>query len=75
MTQDEKIAFLKSYGYIVGDRDSRLNTNYPGKFMVSEPYEECEFPMEQYQNGPWCIVGDDLEELVNEGHEFLLDMI
>lgn len=75
MTQQEKIDFLRSYGFVIGDRESRLNTNYPGKFMVTEGYDEDELPTEDGSNGPWCIVGDDLDALVDEGHEFLSSLI
>ena len=75
MTQQEKIAFLRSYGFVVGDRELRLNTNYPGQFMVAESYDENELPTEDGRNGPWCIVGDDLEALVDEGHDFQFGII
>ncbi len=45
--------------------------NYPGKFMVTESYEENELPTEDGSNGPWCITGDDLDALVDEGYDFL----
>lgn len=75
MTQVEKIAFLRSYGYTVGDRNPQLNTNYPGAFMVVEPYEDWELPTEDGANGPWCITGDNLDALVDQGYEFLTDHI
>jgi hypothetical protein len=62
-------AKLKSYGFVIGDREPRLNTNYPGKFMVVEPYEECELPTEDGSDGPWCIVGDDLDVLIADAYE------
>lgn len=71
MTRDEKTAFLQSYGFEVGDRNSQLNRNYSGKFMVSEPYETSELPTEDGANGPWCIVGNDLDTLIDEGYDFL----
>lgn len=71
MTQADKISFLRGYGFIVGDRDPRLNTNYTGKFMVVEAHEESELPTEDGSDGPWCVVGDNLTTLVDQGYEFL----
>jgi hypothetical protein len=57
--------WLVARGYIIGDRDPRLNTKYPGKFMVVEgDFEEHELPTEDGSNGPWCIVGDHLHGLI-----------
>lgn len=75
MTQNKKRKFLTKYGFIVGARDPLLNTNYPGKFMVTESYEENELPTEDSSNGPWCITGDDLDALVDEGCKFLANII
>lgn len=75
MTTEEKITFLRSYGWTVGERDPRLNTDFPGRFMCVEPHEESELPTRNGENGPWCIVGDDLAELVDEAHDFLTGFI
>lgn len=72
-TLDDKIAFLRSYGWTVGERNSRINTDYPGAFMCAEPFEADELPTRDGSNGPWCIVGDDLPALVDEAHSFLRD--
>ncbi|WP_420408671.1 hypothetical protein [Hoeflea sp.] len=74
-TKEEKKRFLESYGWKVGERDPRLNTNFPGAFMCVEPHEEAELPTRDGSNGPWCIVGDDLSALIDEAHEFLSAMI
>jgi hypothetical protein len=59
--------WLETHGFICGDREPQLNTNYPGAFMVAEgPRDEWELPTEDGSNGPWCIVGDDLDALVAE---------
>lgn len=69
LSHKEKLAFLKARGFHVGARDPRLNRNYPGAFMVAEPYDESETPTDDGSNGPWCIVGDDLVALVAEAYQ------
>lgn len=59
---------LQSWGFTVGPRDSRVNTNYPGAFMVIESHEDSELPTQDGRNGPWAIVGDDLNKLVREAY-------
>lgn len=59
-----KAEMLGDLGFIVGDRDPRLNMAFTGKFMVAEKYEDSQLPTDDAQYGPWCIVGDNLEELV-----------
>lgn len=73
-TVAEKRAFLENYGWFVGIRDRRLNTNYDGSFMVVEPYDDSDVPTEDARNGPWCIVGDDLDALIEEGYEALVSL-
>ena len=77
-TIDHKIALLEKYGFTIGERDDRLNTDYTGNFMVveatSENIEDYELPSRDGANGPWCVVGDNLVELVDNAHEYLLDM-
>lgn len=54
---------------MVGERDKLLNTRYSGVFMVAEPYTSNELPTEDGSNGPWCIVGDDLDKLIEEAYD------
>lgn len=61
----DKVAALKAMGFTVDARDPRLNTAFKGGFMVVEGHEESELPTESGCNGPWCVVGDDLAELVD----------
>jgi hypothetical protein len=61
-------AALLDMGFIIGDRNPRINTNYPGKFMVAESHEPSELPTKDGSNGPWCIVGDDLDKLIEEAY-------
>jgi hypothetical protein len=57
-------------GFVVGLRDPRLNTDFPGQFMVVDDlHEESELPTRDGSNGPWCIVGDDLAKLIDEAFE------
>lgn len=68
---DHKIARLRAQGFTVGPRDPRLNRKYPGAYMVVEEHEESELPTDDGSNGPWCVVGDDLPALVDQGIMFL----
>ena len=70
----DKEKFLIERGWIIGNRDPRLNTDYPGAFMAAEHYEESELPTRDGSNGPWCIVGDDLPALIAEAYEFVMEM-
>lgn len=74
-SRSEKIAFLQSYGWTVGARDPRINTDHAGAFMCVEPHEDSELPTRDGANGPWAIVGDDLEALIDEAHAFLSELV
>lgn len=67
-------AFLDECGFLIGPRIAILNTNYPGRFMVLESPEDVTGPTEDGTNGPWCIVGDDLSELIATAFDFALDV-
>jgi hypothetical protein len=71
MTNREK---LESGGFIIGARDPRLNSNFPGRYMVAEPHDESELPTKDGSNGPWCVVGDDLDELITQAADFFEGM-
>jgi|HubBroStandDraft_2_1064218.scaffolds.fasta_scaffold449928_2 hypothetical protein len=69
-SHDEMLADLLMCDFICGPRDVRLNTRYPGKFMVvEEEYRDMDLPTEDGSNGPWCIVGDDFPALVKTAWE------
>lgn len=73
MSMETKTEWLRAQGFTVGTRDARLNTNYPGAFMVVEGHEDSELPTEDGRNGPWCIVGDDLAALVDQAYGVWVD--
>ncbi|TGT64058.1 MULTISPECIES: hypothetical protein [unclassified Mesorhizobium] len=75
MTTADKISFLRSHGWTVGDRDPRLNTDHAGAFMAVEPFDEGQLPTRDGANGPWCVVGDDLPALVDEAYAFLTELM
>lgn len=62
-------ALLDSFGFIVGERDPAMNTNFAGRFMVCEPYESGHSQPDG-SGGIWCVVGDDLDMLMIEAVEF-----
>lgn len=70
---DKKKA-LEAAGFTVGERDLRLNRKYPGRFMVVEEHDDSELPTDDGSNGPWCIVGDDINALILEAHEYYEDL-
>ena len=61
---------LVALDFIVGARDPRRNTDFKGAWMVAEPEDESELPTRSAGegHGVWCIVGDDLAELIQETH-------
>jgi hypothetical protein len=65
---------LESYGFKIGARDPKLNTAFTGAFMVAEAYEEGH-TQEDGGGGVWCIVGDDLEELIQHAADFWVDLV
>jgi len=69
-----KRAFLEERGWTVGERDPRLNTDHAGGFMCVEPHDASELPTRDGSNGPWCIVGDDLDALIDEAYAFAAEM-
>lgn len=65
-----KTLCLQAYGFTVGPRDPRLNTDHEGDFMVVEYHQDDELPTRDGANGPWCLVGNDLDTLVTEAFKF-----
>ena len=68
---DSLISRLKREGFRVGARDPKMNTDFAGAFMVAEHYEDgYTQPDGMGGDGVWCIVGDDLNELVTTAADF-----
>lgn len=63
-----KRMWLEAHGFIVGNRDERINTAFRGQFMVIQPHDETSLPTEDAKNGPWAVVGDNLDELIEQTH-------
>jgi hypothetical protein len=62
----DKIAALREIGLLVGNRDPKRNKGFAGKFMVAEPISNEEIT----ESNAFCIVGNNLDELVNEAFDF-----
>jgi hypothetical protein len=43
--------------------------------MVVEAHNESQLPTEDGSNGPWCIVGDNLDELIDTAYDVWADVI
>lgn len=72
----DKRDYLIKQGWTIGDRDPRINTDYPGSYMCAEPgYQDAELPTRDGRNGPWAIVGDNLSELIDEAHLFWTEFL
>jgi hypothetical protein len=64
-SQAERIALLREHGFIVGPRDPLRNTAFLGRFMVAQPINAAQLPTEAASDTAWCVVGDNLTELVD----------
>lgn len=69
----KKRAELERWGFTVGARNPDVNTDYPGAFMVIEPHEPDELPTKDGSDGPWAVVGDNLEVLIELAFDFADD--
>lgn len=58
---------LAKAGFYAGPRDPSRNQNYPGAFMVAESLDVADTA--NAGTGGYCIVGDDLGELMREAVE------
>lgn len=57
---------LISIGYYIGPRDPKRNKAFRGAYMVCE--DTTTGPSDDAGNGGFCIVGNDLTELVEDAH-------
>lgn len=69
MEIQEMRATLEQHGFTVGARDPRVNRAFTGKFMVIEQHEDSQLPTDDARNGPWAIVGDDLDDLIEQAYD------
>jgi len=73
-SRDGRIAVLQGFGFVAGDRDPKMNTDFSGRFMVAE----CDTKDARSQRDAscgdqiWCVVGDDLNDLVNSALDIIL---
>lgn len=66
MTLDQKVVYLQTHGFYAGPRDPKRNTAFEGAFMVCE-IETLDAPESRdAENTGYCVVGDNLAELVQE---------
>lgn len=66
---DGRIKVLRSLGWVVGDRDPKMNSKFDGAYMVVEDEYTPDYPGQadgSDGDGIWCLVGDDLSALVDE---------
>ena len=68
------VEVLESYGFKIGDRDPKMNTAFEGRYMVAEAYE-AGHTQEDGSGGVWCVVGHDLDELVETAAGFWTDLL
>ena len=68
-----KRMFLDDCGFTISARDPEINRKYPGRFMVCECYDEKTGQTDDGSDGPWTLVGDDLDSLIEEAFDFFAD--
>lgn len=66
-----KVMDLNASGYYIGPRDPNRNTAFKGKYMVCE-HELLEAPPSPDAANGFCIVGDNLGELIETAHADIL---
>lgn len=65
-TLEDKATALFRIGYYIGIRDPARNSAFDGAYMVCA--DVTEGPSEDASNTGFCIVGDDLKELIEEAY-------
>lgn len=63
-----KIVELNRHGYYIGPRDPDRNSAFGGAFMVCHAEVLDMAPSEDAADTGFCIVGDDLTELVEDAY-------
>lgn len=59
----EKARHLARNGYYIGPRDPKRNKAFDGSWMVCEQVDAG--PTDDAGTGGYCIVGDDLNDLIS----------
>lgn len=62
----EKAAYLYNHGFYIGPRDPSRNANHRGEWMIAQNIDVANTT--DASNGGFCIVGDDLDELIDEAY-------
>ena len=68
----ERKAWLKMYGFKYGERDPLMNTAFNGRFMVAKHYLDGH-TQESSRGGVWCVVGDNLDALIDAAYNAFAD--
>jgi hypothetical protein len=61
MTYLQKITALLKWGYRLSQRDPRRNVGHIGSMMIHDPLDP----------DGYCLVGDDLPDMVNDAYAHL----
>lgn len=68
LSMEGRIEVLESFGFVVGKRDPKMNSDHEGAFMVAEEVPEGYAGQRDGSDNEeiWCVVGDDMELLVSD---------
>lgn len=70
----DKAQALRALGFQIGARDPNLNRAFKGKFMVAEARNpEDPYPTDDAGDGVFCIVGDNLDYLIDQAFNYHRD--
>lgn len=68
-----KCSDLLDAGYYIGARDPKRNTSFHGKYMICID-RDVETTTDS-STGGYCVVGDDLEDLIIDAYIFYMNDI
>lgn len=68
---DKRAKALEAEGFYIGPRDPNRNKAFQGEWMVAEDLDVG--PTDDASTGGFCIVGDDLDALVNDAYDLIND--
>ncbi|MGG5810891.1 hypothetical protein [Falsiroseomonas sp. CW058] len=73
LNADQKRYALEAFGFTLGPRLPGLNVGHEGHLMVVEAdAEELSTTTDNSGGDPWCVVGGDLDALIEEAFDYLL---